>query len=122
MSRITFTAKLVNARVLEGSAFTLNASYFADDADTWVATAPTTAKYRIDRVNGDPSRFQEILAWTTLSAATNNAIAITGAQNAIQNDGAYLEQRQVTVMANAGLATQHQGTYRYAVENLAGQS
>lgn len=65
--------------------------------------------------------YTAVLGWTSLTPTISNSIAITGAQNAI-TDGWYCEQRQVTVEANAALATQYQTTYRYSLKNLAGQS
>lgn len=119
--RITITDKLVRNQVNEGSACTLVASFFDDSTDVWSASAPTSAKYRIDRVNGaDPRSWQTILDWTTLTPATTNSIAITGAQNAIQETCSYRETHQVTVKANDGLSTQYEETHRYAVVNLAG--
>lgn len=108
----------------EGSAFTLAASFFDDASDAWAASAPTTAKYRIDRVsaNGTPGRWIEVLGWTALTPATANSIPITAAQNAVQCNYAYLEPRQVTVKANDALSTQVEETYRYSIINLAGTS
>lgn len=121
--RITISSKLVNSRVKEGSAFSIIASFFDDATDTWATNTPTNARYRIDRINGaDPSCYSEVLGWTTLTPATTNTIAITGAQNAILNDCTYEEKRQVTVEANAALATQYQETFRYSIVNLAGQT
>lgn len=118
--RITLTSKLVNSQANEGSAFTLTANFFDDTSDVWSASAPTSARYRIDRVNGDPSCSQTILDWTTLSPATSNSIVITGAQNEIQDNCAHVEGRQITIQANTGLSTQFEETYSYRVKNLAG--
>lgn len=120
--RVTLTSKLVGARVNESTAFTLVASFFDDSVDNWTASTPTSTKYRIDRVNGaDPVCSQTVLDWTSLTPATSNSIAITGAQNAVVGYGPY-ETRQVTVRANDGLSTQYQETFRYRVVNLAGQT
>jgi hypothetical protein len=120
--RVTLTDKLVASRTPERSAFTLTASFFDDTADTWTASTPTTADYRIDRVrSGDPSCYDEVRAWTTLTPATSIAIAITATDNVISDDDSREERRQVTVRANAGLATQYQGTKLYSVANVAGQ-
>lgn len=118
--RITLTTKLVSKRVSEGSSFALTASFFNDATDVWSASAPTSARYRIDRVNGDPDCWDTVLDWTTLSPATSNTITVTGAQNAI-TCGRPDEQRMVTVQADAGLSGQFCETYRYRIENLAGQ-
>lgn len=119
--RISITSKLVNARVNESSAFTLVASFFDDSVDNWTASTPTSTKYRIDRINGRPDCWQEVLGWTSLTPATSNSIAITAAQNAVQDQCRYEEKRQVTIKANDGLSTQYEQTFRYSVVNLAGQ-
>ncbi len=119
--RITITAKLVGNRVSEGSAFSLIASFFNDSTDVWSAVTPTSARYRIDRVNGDPDCWDTVLDWTTLTPATSNTITITGAQNAITSCGSE-ERRMVTVQADTGLSGQVCETYRYRIENLEGQS
>jgi hypothetical protein len=119
--RITFSSKLVNSRVKEGSACSIVASFFDDASDVWSASTPTNARYRIDRINGDPNCSQEVLAWTSLVPATSNTLAITGAQNALQSQCQYDEPRQITVEADAGLATQYQETFKYFIVNLAGQ-
>lgn len=119
--RITISNKLPRNRVNEGSACTLTASFFDDSTDTWAASAPTSAKYRIDRINGaDPRAWYEVLGWTTLTPATSNSIAVTAAQNAILDTCSYSEKRQVTVKANDSLATQYEQTHLYTVVNLAG--
>ena len=116
--QITITAGLSRKRVLENSGFTATANFFSD---AFVASAPTTAQYRIDRIRtGDPSCSSEVTGWTTLTPATSISIPISASQNAIQSDYSRDEQRQLTVRANDGLATQAQATLRYAVENLAG--
>lgn len=120
--RITITSKLVSAQINEGSSFTATASFFDDSSDVWSASTPSTTRYRIDRINGDPACWQTILDWTTLTPATTNNIVVTGSQNAIQSTWSYNEKRQITVEANAGLSTQYQETYLYSIKNLAGQS
>lgn len=121
--RVTLHSPLVQRRTPERSAFTLTARFFDDSSDVWSASTPTTADYRIDRIRvGDPSCYQEVLGWTSLSPATSNSIAITAAQNAITNDCVRDQQMQVTVRANADLSTQTQATYRYSVTNLAAQA
>lgn len=118
--RVTLTSKLVGSRVSEGSAFTAIASYFDDASDTWATTTPTTVKYRIDRTYGSPSCWSTVLDWTSLTPATSNSIAITAQQNAVTDQWAPYEKRQITVKLNDGLATQVEQTYLYRVTNLAG--
>ncbi len=120
--RLTLTSKLVNACVSEGSAFTLIASFFDDATDVWSASTPTTAKYRIDQVNGDPSCWREVLTWTTLTPSTSISIPITAAQNAVNDNGCHEELRQIVVKANDGLSTQYEQKYLYVIKNLAGVS
>jgi hypothetical protein len=118
--RITITTKLVGAKTTEGSAFTAIASFFDDSSDVWSASTPTTAKYRIDLTDTDPSCWREVLAWTTLTPSTSISIPITASNNAMQETCAPYEPRQITVKANDGLSTQYEATYRYQLTNLAG--
>lgn len=118
--RVTLTSKLVGSRVNEASAFTLVASFFDDSTDTWSASSPTTAHYRIDRISSNPGCSSEVADWTTLTPATSISIPITSTHNAIANEGAPYERRMVTVKANAGLSTQYEACYLYTVQNLAG--
>ena len=96
----------------EGSAFNVVA-YFRLRS-TAAAATPTSIKYRLDCLTTG----MEILDWTTVSAASSATIAVTGAQNVIQNDGNDYEVKQLTVMLDEGLATQHRGRATWRVENL----
>jgi hypothetical protein len=58
--------------------------------------------------------------WTTVSPASSFTLAITGAYNAILNDSNELEVKQLTVMADEGLATQFREIVRWRVDNLYG--
>lgn len=98
----------------EGSAFTVQA-YFRNRSSA-AAVTPTSVKYRLDCLT---SR-KEVLDWTTISPSTSASIAITGAQNAIQDDCNDYERRQITIMTDEGLATQHREIAVYSVENLYG--
>jgi hypothetical protein len=111
--RITITGDLVANRVNEGSSASFTAAFFND---SWTATAPTSARYRID----DPDRDSEILAWTTLTPATSNSITVTGAQNAIVSNCSRDERRQLIVEGNTGLSTQYRMTKDFWIKNLAG--
>lgn len=98
----------------EGSAF--NLPVYLRRRSTAAAAIPTSIQYRIDcKTTGT-----EILDWTTVSAASSFTIAVTGTYNAIQSDSNDYEWKQVTVMVDEGLATQHRQTCRYRVENLYG--
>lgn len=121
--RITITTKLVQRRTPERSAFTATARFFDDSSDAWSASTPTTVDYRIDRIRvGDPTCYEQVADWTTVSPATSASIAVTSAQNAITDDYVRDQQMQLTVRCNAGLATQYQQTYRWSVTNLAAQA
>jgi hypothetical protein len=113
--KITITSDLVASKVNESSAATFTANFFSD---AWVATAPTSARYRID----DPDSDIPILDWTTITPATSSSIAITGAQNAILDDCKRMERRQLTVQGDTGLDTQYQITKDWWVKNLTGQT
>ena len=113
--KIKITSDLVRNRVNESSSATFVANFYND---SWVAVAPTTARYRID----NPDNNSEILGWTNLTPATSNSIVVTGAQNAIVYDVNREERRQITVEANASLSTQYQITRDWWIRNLAGQT
>lgn len=99
----------------EGSQLTATA-YFRDRA-TQAADSTTTAEYRLDCLTTG----KQILDWTTLTPAGSISITITGAQNVIQSDVNKYERKQLTVMANRGLASgQSTGVITYDVENLKG--
>lgn len=98
----------------EGSAFTATA-YCRTRASAAAAT-PSSLKYRVDCL----TTRKEIADWAALTPGASASISITGAHNAIQDDSNDVEVRQLTVMADDGLATQHRGTVRWQVENLYG--
>lgn len=98
----------------EGSAFTATA-YFRTRSSS-AASTPTTVKWRLDCLTTKT----EIVDWTTVSAASNVSISISGANNAIQSDANDYEVKQLTVMADDGLSTQHRKSVIYRVENLYG--
>jgi hypothetical protein len=118
--QITITAAgLTRGRVNEGSAFTATANFFSD---AWVATAPTNAQYRLDRVGSNQSGFEQITDWTSLTPATAVSVPLSASQNAIRCDYNRDETRQLTVRGDNGLAGQAIKTLRYSVTNLAGMS
>lgn len=98
----------------EGSAFTATA-YFRTRS-TAAASTPTTIHYRIDCLTTG----KELADWTSVSAAGNVSISITGTHNAIQSDGNRYERKQLTVMADQDLSTQHREKAVWRVENLYG--
>jgi hypothetical protein len=111
--KITITGDLVANRVNEGSSATFTAAFFNN---SWTATAPTSARYRIDNPDNDTV----VLDWTTLSPATTNSITVTGAQNAIVHNCSRDERRQLIVEGDTGLSTQYRITKDWWIKNLAG--
>lgn len=104
--------RLPRPNVKEGSAFTATA-YFRDRA-TAAASAPSTAKYRIDCLTTE----KEIKGWTTLTPAASISISIVAADNAIQDESNAYEIRRLTVAGNPDLTTQVRETADWMVTNL----
>jgi hypothetical protein len=104
--RITFTAK---ERTREGSALPVTAGF----RTTNVATAPTTAKYRVD----DPDSGCEKVGWTNLTPASSIAFTIAASANECGSCRA-IERRELIVMADEGLSTQFVERLIYEVENV----
>ena len=94
----------------EGSSFTATA-YFRDGE---AASAPTTAKYRVDCLTTGTT----LQDWTTLTPAVSNSIAITATHNAIQDQSNKTEKKQITVSGNHDTATQFRNTVTYKIENI----
>ena len=112
--KVTITSDLVANRVNERSACLLTARFYTD---SWVANAPTSARYRID----NPDSNTEVVGWQTLTPATSNTITVTGAQNAIVCDSSREERRQLTVEATSS-STTWSATKDWWIRNLAGQT
>lgn len=104
--KITFTAK---ERTREASALPVTAGFRIAN----VATAPTSAKYRVD----DPDTGCQKLGWTTLTPAASIAFTIPASANECSSCRP-VERREVIVMADEGLATQFVERYVYEVENV----
>lgn len=98
----------------EGSAFTVTA-YFRTRS-TAAADTPTTIHYRLDCL----STGTELADWTSVSVAGNISISITGTHNAIQSDANRYEKKQLTIMADQDLSTQHRESVTWQVSNLYG--
>ena len=98
----------------EGSAFPL--PVYLRLRSTAAAATPTTIHYRVDCLTTGT----ELADWTTVSAASNFTIAVTATHNAIQNQGNAHETRELTVMTDQDLATQHRESVRWRVTNLYG--
>lgn len=102
-------------RVREGSSFTATA-YFRTRSTGAAATTPTTVKRRIDCLTTGVV----VQDWTTVTPAANASLAVTGAQNAIQNYCNERERKQITIMLDEGLVTQCRETATWIVENIYG--
>ena len=111
--KVTITGDLVQNRVNERAACIFTARFYND---SYVALAPTSARYRID----NPDSNTEIVGWQTLTPATSNTITVTGAQNAIVCDSSREERRQLTVEATH-TSTTWNATRDWWIKNLAGQ-
>ena len=82
-----------------------------------VATAPASARYRIDDITCGK---REILDWTAIgSPGTSETVTITAVQNRILSEGSKRELRQVTVEATSS-SEPFREAYQYEVINLAG--
>ena len=114
MSTDTVAIQLPKPRVKEGSGFTATA-YFRDAG---VASVPTNVQYRIDNITNG----YVVSDWTSVTAAANVSIAITGTQNALRSQCNRFERLQLTVDANHGLSTQVRDSAVYEVENVRGVS
>lgn len=101
-------------RVQEGSTLRVRA-YFVDP-DTDAPTAPTTVRYRVD----DLSTNQEMVGWTSVTAATEVIINVAASANVINDQTDNRERRQITVEADAGLSTATRDQRTYFVENIRG--
>lgn len=106
--------QLAKTKWNEGSAFPL--PVYLRLRSSGAAATPTTIHYRIDC----KSSGTELSDWTSVSAASSFTIAVTGTHNAIQNEGRDYEVKQLTVMTDQGLATQHRRAVQWRVENLYG--
>ena len=98
----------------EGSAFDATVNFRT--RSTAAAATPTNVKYRLDCL----TTCKELVDWTTVSAAAEVTISLTGTHNAIQSDCNDFETKQLTVVADDGLSTQHRERKRWTIENLYG--
>ena len=106
--------RLEKTRVNEGSAFPL--PVYLRLRSTGAAATPTTIHWRIDCLTTG----REVADDTSVSAASNFTIAVTGTHNAILNDCNEQETKQLTVEVDKGLATQHRERVTWNVFNLYG--
>jgi hypothetical protein len=110
----TVAIQIPRPRIKEGSAFTATAYFRAVGA----ASTPTNVSYRLDNLTTG----ERIADWTSVSAAANVSIAITGTQNAIRSQCNRIERMQLTVAADHDLSTEVRDAAVYEVENLQGVS
>ena len=96
----------------EKSSFNATAYFRVADA----ATAPTTAKYRVDNLTAR----KELKDWTSLTPAVSNTIAMTSTFNAIQNESNRIEKVQLTVAADPDGDTETRDTVTWNILNLRG--
>lgn len=106
--------QLAKTRWKEGSSFSL--PVYLRLRSTGAAATPTTIHYRIDCLTTET----ELADWTSVSAASNFTISVTGTHNAIRSDCNEYEWKQVTVMTDQDLSTQHREAVQYRVDNLYG--
>ena len=99
----------------EGQSFTANFKFF-DSA--WVASSPTTIRYRIDCLTSG----SVVKDWTTVTAAQSVDIAVSSADNAVQNSNNRIERKQMVVQSNYGTPTQGVQTKDWDIVNLQGVS
>ena len=93
-SQITITARAINK---DGVLFT-----------------PTNARYRVD----DLTSRKELVAWTSLTAATSMTITLAASVNAIIDSSKKFEVKVLTVETDHGLSSAHPEEYKYRVKNL----
>ena len=106
--------QLAKTRVNEGSAFPL--PVYLRLRSTGAAATPTTIHYRLDCLTTG----RAIADDTSVSAASNFTVAVTGTHNAILNDCNIQETKQMTVICDKDLATQHREAVTWTVTNLYG--
>jgi len=99
--------KIPRNQVKESNYFTATAYFRSGDA----ASAPTTARYRVDCLTTG----KNITAWTDITPAVSANLTI--GPNTMSYDGNNNERKQITVEADSGLTTQNQATRTYIVLN-----
>lgn len=97
-------------QVQEGSSF--NATAYFRSAGS--ASAPSTAKYRVDcKTTG-----KVLQDWTSLTPAVSISIPITATFNAIQGQSNRIEKKQLIVASDPDAATQTRAIRTWNVSNL----
>jgi hypothetical protein len=100
--------------VREGSGFTVTGNFRT--RETGAADTPSSVRYRLDCLTTG----REILAWTTVTAAAQVSIAVTGAQNAIIDDCNDYEIKQLILESDNGSSDQYRERITWKVENMFG--
>jgi hypothetical protein len=100
--------------VKEGSGFNIIANFRT--RETSAADTPTTARYRLDCLSSGT----EILGWTTVTAAAEVTIPVTGTQNAIVDDVNDFEVKQMIVESDTSASDQFRERITWRVTNLYG--
>ena len=83
----------------EGSSFTLSLTIRNSGGD---AVTPVNAKYRVDCLTNG----RTVRDWTSVTPSTEMVISVAPEDNVILNERNSREQRQLTMVANDGVATQ----------------
>jgi hypothetical protein len=100
----------------ERSAFTATA-YFRTRS-TAAASTPTTVHYKVSNL----STTETVQDWTSVSAAGNVSISITGSMNKILDSTHQQEKIELLVAADKGLDTESIGRAVWMVNNVYGRS
>ena len=100
----------------ERSSFTATA-YFRTRS-TAAASTPTTVHYKVSNL----STGETVQDWTSVSAASNVSISITGSMNKILDDSKPQNAMELLVSADKGLSTETIGRATYKVNNVYGRS
>ena len=107
---MTVYISIPDTQVQEGSSFTATA-YFRTSG---TATAPTTAKYRVDCLTTG----LELTDWTALTPAASIDITLTATHNAIQDQTNKTEKKQLVVASDPGTSTQTRSIVVWKVKNI----
>ena len=84
---------------------------------TAAAATPTTVHYKLSNL----STKETVQDWTSVSAASNVSISITGAMNKILDESHVMERMELLVAADRGLSTESIGQSNYKIKNVYGR-
>ena len=98
----------------EGSGFTATA-YFRTRSDS-AADTPASVRYRIDCLTTG----LVITDWTSATPGTSVDIAVTGTENAIQDQSNTYERKQLVVESDTDASDQCRGQIIWRIQNLLG--